>query len=379
MAVRTGVIYLQKDKFQLYSPYLKSLVEYRFPPDIVRDLDVLNDDKLEEQIKILVTNNKIPPSNFIIVLADNAYFVKDFIIPPQSAQQPVKSGQPVPTATPKTTIADLKPQIDMFIEHVPYENVVSKTFPLKNGIRVCAVNQDLYATIERAFEKLGFTIASVFPGMVLGGELSAKPMDMNLINTTIQKTPSLKQYDIKTQAAFTPAKKEEEESVDEVQEELAQGKEPPKTNKKRLIGMIGILVILLVVLVIVYMQSMQPPAPQATVQPTVMPQTAPVATVPPTVPPVEPVQFENLTVQIVSSSASSSAPLRTALETYKFKDITTQTRSSTRNSESVIFFAGTVTQSTRTAILEEVEKIRPNITVEERQEGDNDITIILGK
>lgn len=381
--LKTGVIYLQKDKLQLYSPYVHSVIELRFAPEVVRDLDVLDEDKLHDQIKAFVTNGKVAPINLVIVLSDNAYFVKDFIIPAQPAQQPVKPGQPVPTAVPKVTLADLQPQIDLFIEHVPYENVVSKTFPLKNGLRVCAVNQDLYTTVEKAFEKLGFVVTAVFPGMVLGNGQSAKPvMDGGMVTLTLQKAPGLKQYDIKTQMAFTPAsKREDEEAVDEVQDQLDSGKEPPKTNKKRLIAMIGIFVILLVVLVIVYMQSMQPPPPaQTSTVPTLMPQAATEKSSVSVAPTIEVAQFDSTTVQIVSTTASSSASsLRRSLETYKFKDVSVQTKTGVATSSTIISFSTNVNQLTRNAVLDEVKKVKSDVSIQERQEEINEITIVLGK
>lgn len=99
MTGKTGVIYLLKDRFQFYSPFLRQVVELKFTPQMVSDLDVLNAELLEEQIKVFVTNGKIPPSSLIIVLADNAYFVKDFALSPNPVQ-PQKPSQP-PQPQPK--------------------------------------------------------------------------------------------------------------------------------------------------------------------------------------------------------------------------------------------------------------------------------------
>lgn len=383
MPGKTGVIYLQKDRFQFYSPFLRQVVELRFTPQMVLDLDVLDPELLEEQIKMFVEKGKIPPSNLIIVLADNAYFVKDFALQ-QNSPQPQKPGQPVPIP-PKVSIDDLKPDVDQFIEHVPYENVVSKTFPLKTGLRVCAVNQDLYATVQRGFEKMNFVVDAVFPGMVLGSALSAKPiMDNVLANTAIQKAPALKQYDLKSQVAFTASQQKEEEQVDEVQEALENSKEPPKTDKKRLALMLGVLGILLVVLVIVTVQSMQPP-PTATQQPTLVNQPTampPIATTTQVqiTSTVQPESFQDLSVQIVSSTktASSSQSLRSALSMYKFKTVTTQTQNSVASASTVVSFSAAISQEARNTILDEVRKVRTDITVQNREQGANDINIIIG-
>lgn len=383
MTGKTGVIYLLKDRFQFYSPFLRQVVELKFTPQMVLDLDVLNPELLEEQIKVFVTNGKIPPSSLIIVLSDNAYFVKDFTLS-QKPVQPQKPGQP-PQPQLKASLDDLKPEVDQFVEHVPYENVVSKTFPLKTGLRVCAVNQDLFATVQRGFEKMNFTVEAVFPGMVLGAGLSAKPvMDSVLANTALQKASALKQYDLKSQEAFSPTPKKEEQ-VDEVQEALENSKEPPKTDKKRLAVMLGVLGILLVVLVIVTIQSMQPPPrasqqPALANQPTVMPPMA-TATLVQVTEAVQPEQLQNISIQIISSTETNATAqtLRTALNTYKFKAVTLQNQSSVVSASTVVSFPSTVPQAVRNRILDEVRKVKSAITVQEHEQGANDIRIIVGK
>src|ERR1700733_4896336 len=81
MTVKTGVIYLMKDKFQFFSPYDGKIFEFRFTPEIIRDLDVISTEILENLIKAFVINSKISPSNLVVVLAENAYFSKDFVMP----------------------------------------------------------------------------------------------------------------------------------------------------------------------------------------------------------------------------------------------------------------------------------------------------------
>ncbi len=387
MPMRTGIIYLQKDKLQLMSPFLASIVEFRFTPEMVQDLDVLNSDLLEEQIKLFVTNGKIPPSNLIIVLCDNAYFVKDILFPNQPAAVPPKPGQP-PVPAAKVSLDDLKPQIDLFVEHVPYENVVSKTFPLKNGVRVCAVNQDFYGTVQLAFEKTGFVVSSVFPGMVLGNGLSARPvMDGAMANLTLQKAPALKQYDLISQVAFSTTK-EAVEAVDEVQDAKDKNQEPPKTNKTRMIAMVGVLVFLLVILVVVFMQSQQPPPPPPPVQPALAPsQPTTLSQVPsvpletPTSTTINPAQIQNVTVQIVnaSSSAVTAQSLRTGLNKYAFKSVSIQSQSNVGTATTVVSFSTGTNQLVRNVVLEEVRKLKSEVMVQEKQNGAIDVTVILGK
>lgn len=382
MTARPGVLYLLRDRFQLYSPFLRQVVEFKFTPEMVLDLDVLNEELFEEQIKAFVTNGKIPPGNIIFILSDNSYFVKDITSATQAPAQPQKPGQQTPQ--PSVSVKDLQPQIDMFVEHVPYENVVSLTFPLKNGVRVCAVNQDLFKTVVRGFEKAGFKVDYVIPGMALGGGLSAKPiMDGTLANMAIQKAAALKQYNLQGKDPFAPASKKATEQIDEVQQDLENSKEPPKTNKKRLVLMVGVLVVLFVVLIVVYMQSQQSPAGQPVTvnQPTQMPSVAAATTAPLPTEAITVDQTKLLSVQIVnaSSAGTDAQTIRTAMSKYTFKSISTQTQNNVGTPNTIISFSLKTPQSVRNVVVDEVRKIKSDLTVQETQSGTNDITIIIGK
>jgi hypothetical protein len=385
---KPGVIYLQKDKFQIFSPFLGSILEFRFLPTVIRDLDVINLDLLGSQMKDFVTNGKIPPGNMIIVLCDNAYFVKDFLYP-NPAAQPTKPGQ-IAVIPPKVTLDDLKKQAELFVEHVPYDNVVSKTIPLKNGIRVCSVNQDLYGSLKLAFESMGFTIDTVLPGLVFGNNASARPvLDAAMASFILQKANTLKQYDLLSQSAFVPQSQEEVEAVEEdvVASSVSQDKKP---SKKRLIALGGVFASLVVVLIIVYVQSQAPTTPPQ--QPALAQGTQPAAQQPaavntqPTVAPtqatvIDATQTQNLNVQIVnaSNSATFGQSLKLGLSKYTFKSVTMQTQSNIGTASTVVSFAASVTQPVRNAILDEVRKVKNDIIIQEKQDGGSDVSIILGK
>ncbi len=377
---KTGVIYLQKNTFQFYSPYLKTILEFRFVSEIIRDLDVVNTVLLENLIKVFVANNKITPSNLIIVLADNAYFTKDFLM--NSAQKLSNTSVPVSKEL-------LQKQADEFIEHVPFDNVVSKTIPIKDGLKVCAANKDFYEAFAIAFEHLGFMVESILPGLVLGNGVSLRPvMDSAMASLILQKANAVRQYNLLNQQVFQPQITQETEEIDEIELARTQSK---KSDKKRLYALAGIFISLLLVLVIVYMQSQTTTTPPKqpvfanTANPT--PQVAkPVilATIPPTaLPSVLPgsLSTRNLTVQIINASPSATIAqeLLGQLDTYKFKSVNLQTQSAIGSAGTLVAFAPTTGQDIRNAVLDEVRKYESNIIVQDKQIGIFDITIVLAQ
>lgn len=380
MVEKTGVIYLMKDKFQFYSPYDGKIFEFRFVSELIRDLDVINSGLLENYIKAFITSSRTRPSNLVFVLAENAYFSKDFFV--TSSQQKVGT-------QPEVTKDMLQKQADEFIEHVPFDNVVSKTIPIKDGIKVCATNKDFYETVAIAFEHNGFTVESVVPATVLGNGLSLRPvLDQPLANLILQKINGVRQYNLLNQQVFQPPAKQETEEVDEVELEHLQ---PKKPDKKRLYSMIGVLFSLIIVLVIVYEQSQVPSsAPKqnalASTTPAIQ-QVTPVAlsTVIPTTSDANTTPSEaetaNLSVQIINASDSATAAqnLQGLLDTYKFQSISLQTQSPIGSSGSLVSFGSNVTQDVRDAVLTQVKKFETNIIVQDQKIGDYDISIVLGQ
>jgi len=377
MTEKLSVVYLQKDKFQLFSPTIGRVIEFRFPPEIIRDLDVLNTELLENQIKVFVTNSKISPSGLLFVLAENAYFTKDFNQPAQPKGA---------TAQPAVNTDLLQKQADEFIEHVPFDNVVSKTIPLKDGMKVIATNKDFYESIAIAFEHLGFTVQSVLPGMVLGNGMGLKPvLDPPLVNLAIQKANTMRQYNLLNQQVYQPMVKQDTEEVDEVEIERQL---PKKANKKSIYALIGIVPVILGLFVVLYQQFTAPPPKWKTqASPPVRSQVAkPVqlATIVPTSPAASTsstLQTQDLTVQIVNTtdSATIAQTLLGRLDTYRFKSVGLQTQSAVSSGSTLVSFSPTVSQDVRDTVLNEVKKLETNVLVQDKQLGTFDITIVLGQ
>lgn len=246
----SGIIYLQKDKFSLYVPTATKNIEFRFVPEIVKDLDVINLELLENLIKLFITNSKVPPMTFTIILADNACFIKDFIKTPQNPNQTVP-GQPQPPIDEKAD-QEIKKNEDDFIDHVPFDNVVSKTLPLGNGEKIIAVNKDLLDAIASSFEKIGSKINMVLPGIVFGNNIGIAPaLNQVTVNLILSQEDSLRDYDFLNKEVYQPILKDKPEKEDFY---VKDDSDAPKSNK-RLFIMIGVFVLLIIVLIVVYLNA----------------------------------------------------------------------------------------------------------------------------
>jgi hypothetical protein len=377
MTLKTGVIYLMKDKFQYFSPYDGKIFEFRFSPEVIRDLDVINNEMLENLIKSFIVTSRIVQANLVFVLAENAYFSKDCIAPPPNKE----------AANQRTVSRELiQNGAEEFVEHVPFDNVVSKMLPIKDGIKVCATNKDFYESIAIAFEHSGFTVESVVPGVVLGNGLSLRPvLDNAMANMILQKINAAKDYNLLGQQVFQPQVKQETEEVDEVELEHTQSKKP---DKKRLYGLVGVLFSLIIVLAIVFVQSQAPASsPKPAVQAdTPKPTPAPVvlATIIPTaassaVP--SGLDTQTLTVQIVNASSTPTVAqnLQGELNILNFKSVSLQTQSPLGTSGALASFSPDVSQDVKNAVLADIKKYETNVIVQDQKVGNYDISIVIGQ
>lgn len=385
MTTKTGIIYLQRDKFEIYSPYLPNIIEFRFVPEIVRDFDLINRELLENLIKVFLANNKIPPSGLVVVVADSASFIKDFVSP--LTPPPTAPGQP---PTPPPTLEDLHNQANKYLEHIPFEQVASKVFPLAAGVRAYATNQELYEGLKSILEKQGFIIQSVLPGFVFGPNLSNRPnIDGASIAAILQKVNTVQGYNLLKEVVAMPEpavpgeKTEGGEAEAPGEKDTTTGEEESVLNKpenKKVMMAVVISAIALIVIitgVVIYSQFNERPykpppavAPQASA-PTAVPQVIP-ATI---------TEAKDLTAQITSSttSASTAASLRTALAAYGFKSVVPVIQEGLGATQSFLIFSPKVSQQVRAVVTETVKKSIPTVLVQDKVDATVDITVILGK
>ncbi len=392
MAAKTGVIYLQKDKFQLYSPLFSTILEFHFVPEIVRDLDVINKDLLENLLGLFISNNKVPPSNLIVVVADNACFIKDFF----STQQPQsQADKPPQLPTPQDLSEELHEQIEQFVDHVPFDSVESEKFPLVNGIKVLATNRELYEAIKEVFEKQKFTIEIILPGLPFGNNAStSSTMDFALVNYFLQRVNSMKQYGFAMHGKVMVQEKEEakeipEKNTEEEPQVQPDGQSKPKESK-RLLFLVGIFVFLVILTVIVYFISNQPPPappapgaaaalPVSPTTPTVLAEQTTFQEIMTPIPP-NPEELKRLSVQIInaSDSAQSALILKNQLSLYPFKIIDLQVQK-IGASKGLVVFSGNPSPAVQSFIVTEVAKITGSVSVQQRADAGVDIGIIIGK
>lgn len=224
MADYKSLLYLQRDKFDYYDQNLAQILPFNFSSELVKDLEIVNPASFHLQIKSFTDNNKIAPSQMMIVLSASVYFEKEF---------------------PETSEFHKDNELSKFVDTIPFENCITKIYKIDGSSKLIATNADLYNVVKDAFEEAGFVVETIVPICVLGKDV----ITSELLDVTTAKN-ILARYDLAKQNSLAVPhsghSKPQDQSVEKNKKE----------NNKSLIFLLPILFILIIVLVILYIKTL---------------------------------------------------------------------------------------------------------------------------
>ena len=218
----TGILYLANNGLAVYDEKTKAIFQLNFRPEVVKDLEIINLQQLNLNIKSFVDSNKIIPSALIMIVSHKMFFEKDF--PPLSKEQQVNETQ-------------------KFLDNIPFEVIASTAFGSEKDYKIVAANGHFIEDIRKAFETLGFAINIALPAIAFGN--IGEELNQVTIKIIFSKYPALKQYNLLKDTSTI-------KSLPSQQAEGAKHEEKnnEKNNKKNLIA-IGIFVLLIIVLFVI--------------------------------------------------------------------------------------------------------------------------------
>lgn len=185
----SGVLYAERNNFIYIDCMSGGSAQYKYPTDVVSDLEILNEESFIDQIGRLVQDNKISPTQLIIVLAPSLLFGKKFPLPTQDGGEMEK--------------------IQKFIDTVPFESVSYTKYTMTDGIQVIAANVNFFEAIKQAFEKQGFIARYVFPANILEEDMS-EGINVDSAKHIVGNIEKIKQYNLLGQPQITqPIEKKE--------------------------------------------------------------------------------------------------------------------------------------------------------------------------
>jgi hypothetical protein len=224
----TTIIYAGKDGLRYYDPRRPNIVFFSYPPNTVKDLEVLLGAKeiLEGSITNFVTQNKIGPCQIVFLLSETICFERYF---------------------PDDSEYSRRIEAEKFLEAVPFESLAHRRFAQSKGFKVVACNRSFYETIKGPFEKLGFTTSAVIPAAVFGLKLTDDNFTPVIAKQMLRKLDSVRQYNFLTERSDEFPSFEEE-------------KEKQKITKLRLFGLIALFFFFMLILIIMIIRVRAPGA-----------------------------------------------------------------------------------------------------------------------
>lgn len=143
-----------------------------FPPNVLKDLNVVDLPLLTSNVKSFVETNRIKPSDLVVVMDEEIYFEK---------------------VLGETTLDATAQQVQDFIDSVPLSNPSSKVFKIDNKYHAVVINRHLFESVRQAFESLGFRVVAVVPELIVGQMGAGKEFDANACRLVLRRLDFIKE------------------------------------------------------------------------------------------------------------------------------------------------------------------------------------------
>lgn len=331
-----GIVYISKNKLTVYVQDSPTLFTLEFKPTYVRDLEIINEDELNKELKLFIETNKLPPSDIGLVLADSLLFEKKLTVPP----------------------ADIEKEIKKYLEDIPFEDSSYQIVNVSGEIDIVVANALFYMLFITAFETLGFTVQGVIPAKVVSAQFaSSDTIDVNSANFLSGKFTSYLGFNF-----IKPIIENKEDTT-----EIHTNEKPPKSHEKMLIGVfISLVVVMCVMYYLIYLRKpakkpILPPPPRV-VSPVVVTRVPAFPTATIVLPSLSVMAPAQIPIEIRSSSTSSldtANRLKNILSQKGFTDISLITTDKTTAQNIIVVFSNKIDKSMENTIMEEAQKIGP--------------------
>ena len=338
------VVNLSRGQLTMCSTRSAEPVGFKLPPEVVADLEVVNAGQLEVLIKAFITQQQLPPTPIIIILAPDVYFEKEL------------TGDE----------ADWVTQAQEFLDSVPLTSPSSKVFKVQNNQRLIVINRHLYESVKRAFEAQGFSVVAVTPAVVLTDTKIPTVLSAQSCRLILHKADYIKENSFLSERDTG---------------EFGQKRQRFFKTHQAMLGIISVMFVAFSIAMGTILVRRPTNQPAAAYQSPPRPRSpAPVSPtlVPPAASPSA--SFSQLSLAIFNGSGveGKAAELEQQLRPLGFASIQTG-NTSTSPGQTLIIFSKSVTAAARSAIIDAVKQLYPNLSSQENTQAQYDVTITLGQ
>lgn len=173
-----SILLISRDHLCFYGAGSEEVVDLPLSTEIVNDLEIISQKSLVRVVQSWLEQYKIVPQQSVLLLDDSVLFHQKLDTLPDPADNEAEK---------------------KFLSIIPFRNVLLKTFPMKDGAYILAINQGFLRPVIEAFEQVGFSIVSVSPAFIFGINLSEKKLNKDLGQRMLGSLELLLQYNFLSQ------------------------------------------------------------------------------------------------------------------------------------------------------------------------------------
>lgn len=210
------VCYFQRSRLSVYIPSRNEVAALDFPPTILADITVVDQDQFRKAITKLLAQYKVEESPVLVVLATDVCFMQEIEANEKKEEKPVSE-----------VVKELR-------SSMPYANVFARSLQYGKHQVAIALNREFYEPLLAVFRDEGFEVTTLVPELVLGQSLTESGLTPEI---AVQLTAAIDKLD-----AFDLLKSEEKPKI------ITATAQTPE-DKKRTLLLVGVFVVLVLILV----------------------------------------------------------------------------------------------------------------------------------
>ncbi|MDH5533315.1 MAG: LytR C-terminal domain-containing protein [Candidatus Pacebacteria bacterium] len=144
------IIFVHRNKIFFCRAHQDQSFELQLTTDIIKDLEVINTYKLDKALTKIIDESGLKSAQVTIILNKSTYFHKSL----------------------ESTIKDpleQEAQIEKFSELIPFDDIFIKQFKFGKKLEVVAINRGFYEPILNSLKKLNLNVSMILPDLVIKG------------------------------------------------------------------------------------------------------------------------------------------------------------------------------------------------------------------
>lgn len=129
------------------------ILSLNFPTNVVKDMEIVNNEQFFILIKAFIEFYKILPVHITIIASESLCFDKSI--------QRIEDEHSIKF-------------LEIFLNNIPFEHIVNGVFKVTKETKIIALNRDFFLTLKKAFEMQKFPVESVVPEFILKNTVDLK-------------------------------------------------------------------------------------------------------------------------------------------------------------------------------------------------------------